>query len=275
MINIKSNICKIAVLPTCLLLITQSCRTPLRTQGEDAGPSTIEVRLSNMTAADRSRAGLQFTISDCGTSTASGTKITPANASATVISFESLSVHVDDRCNVQVLSDNPKSSTENWFDEPGVLYSAKGVKIGRTSGKLTGVAILRQVYATKTDQLPASELWKLTATVKAPQPFTTGCTCSIASLPVLGNSIAKLEIGSENTTGSCLFTNLVSPLLESTACSKLTVQCGADIYEGQWPAGTTVDGKQSKDWALHELMLIKVNPNDSVESVIDVALPGQ
>jgi hypothetical protein len=271
----KSSSCRVPLLVTSLLLLTQSCRTPLRTENEAAGPSPIEVSLTNMTSVDRNRAELQFTVSGCGTSTASGTKITTANANSTVILFESQSIHAGDVCKIQVLSDNPKSSAENWFDEPGVMYSAPNVKIRHTSGKLTGVAILQQKYAAKTGDLPANQLWKLTATVKSPEPFTGVCTCALTSVPVLANSIAKLEIRDGNTTGSCLFVNLISPLLESTACSKLTVQCAADIYEGQWPAGTTVDGMRPKDWALPELVLTKVNPNDIVDSIIDVSLPGQ
>ncbi len=258
-----------------LLLITPfmngGCRASLRTNPEAGSASPIVIRLLNLNSIDSRRSELLYTMSGCGAATASGTKL--EGTGHVEILFNSQNVRAGDFCEIKVQSSDQTSDLISWMDEPGTMYLTKKVKIALSSGKLAGLATLQQLYIIKNGPSTADSLWKLKSTVKSPAPFAGVCTCSLTCKPTLPNTIAKLDIGSDNTAGTCLFTNLINDSLESTACSILSVQCGGDIYEGNWPAGTTVNGKISKDAELPLLTLVKIDMNQDVDSVIDVTLP--
>jgi hypothetical protein len=252
---------------------TQSCRPSLREISQPGEPVTIEIRLANMNPTDKARKELLFTISGCGSAIANGTKMEKTNPDESTISYKTQNVIVGDRCDVQVLSNNADPTVSNWFDKAGLMYEAKRVEIKTSGGRLSGTAILQQLYTPRSKDLPTNTLWKLSSAVKGPKAVDGLCTCSLTSSPALANGIAKLELDADKSSGICHFINLIGPELSSVTFSKLSVQCSNQFFEGQWPSGTTANGSVASESKLPLLSLTDVTAKRNVDTVIEVTVP--
>jgi len=251
------------------VIVTSACRTALRA-GTDADAVAVEIRLIGMQDADKLREDLVYTLSQCGSGSANGTKNNDQ-----IVTFMAKGVRKDDRCDVRVTASKIDSTVQDWFDKPGLMYEAQNTQIVSAEGKLKSLAVLQQLYNVPPPpsgpSLPTA--WRLFTSMSAPKPLLDLCTCSIGCTPSLGNNVAKLDTTADKKSGTCMFANVIDPNMTRFECTEMIVQCGSDLYKGAWPAGSFVDGKASKDARLPDLKLQPASPEDIINANIDIYVP--
>lgn len=253
------------------LLGTTACRSGLRPQASAGDPVSVEMRVVGLKDVDRGRNELVYTLSGCGDGKASGTK-----GADNVVKFQTMNVRKEDRCDLRVQSDKADIGVASWFAEEGLMYEARRIPITSSEGKLTGVAIVQQLYATPPtiSGAPPATIWKLMAPVKGPKAFVDLCTCTIGCLPSPQNNVSKLDITTDKSSGLCQFANVIKPELTKIDCSKIMVQCGGEFFVGAYPAGTTTNGSQAKENTLPEIKLQAGVPEELSDTTIEVVVPN-
>jgi hypothetical protein len=247
-----------------------ACRTGLRPQAVSGDPVAVDIHVVGMSDADWNRPELVYTLTGCGNENTSGTK-----TEGKMLNFMTQNVRKDDRCDLQIMGNKNDASVGSWFEADGLMYNARRIIISSDQGKLSGRAFVQQLYAKpSTDPTkPQVTAWQLATTLKGPKAFSGICTCLIGCLPALPNNVAKLEIGTLPTSGSCAFANVIKSDASRIECSKMTVQCGTDFFVGQWPAGSVVDGSATKSQSLPELAMTQGIPEAISDTTIEVVLP--
>jgi hypothetical protein len=252
------------------IIANSGCRSGLRPQASAGDPVSIEMRLVGLKDSDRERSELIYTLSGCGAGSTNGKK-----SSENLVKFETQNVRKDDRCDLRIQTTKNDTGVANWFAEDGLMYEARRIAITSNEGRLQGVAMVQQLYATPptiTGTPPAS-IWKLSTSIKAPKALPELCTCSISCQPSLTNNVAKLDLTSDKAIGTCEFANIIRAGLQKIECSKMMVQCGAEFFVGTWPAGTVVDGSQPNNANLPTLMMQAGVPEETSDTTIEVVVP--
>ena len=273
LLKAKSRLTMLSLL--CAVLPT-SCRTALRPITNTADPAAIEMRIVGLRESDRARPELVYSLTGCGSSNATGEK----NAE-NLVQFQTVGVRKDDKCDVKVQTGKSDVGVANWFAEEGLMYEARRVSITSTEGKLSGLAIVQQMYQNPpltpqtTTPAPAPSVWKVNASMKAPKAFVGICTCTISCTPSLLNNVAMLDASDDKSSGTCQFANLTEPTLKGTTCTRMTVQCGVDFYVAGLPTGTMLDGSLAQESSLPTLMMAQGVPEATSDATIEVVIPSK
>ena len=250
------------------LVVIMGCRTNLRPETSAGDLLSVDIRLTQMRDQDQSRADLMYTLSGCGAGSTSGSK-----GIDNIVQFQTQNLHKDDQCDVKIQSGNSSIGPAKWSAEDGLMYEARRVTIASNEGKLSGIAILQQMYVPDIATTPGSVIWKMSVGVLAPKPMIAPCTCKIACDPAIEANVANMDIDSSKTKGLCQFANFAKPELAKLSCVKMEVQCGSDFYIGSWPSAIPVDGSSAKVQTLPDLTLQSGTPEQTSNTTIEVVVP--
>ena len=248
--------------------LASSCRTTLRPETAAADLLTVDILLTQMRDQDQNRAELMYTLSGCGEGTTTGFKGTN-----NIVQFQTLALRKDDQCDLKIQSGNSSLGPAKWSADEGLMYEARRIKIKSNEGKLSGVAVLQQMYIPDIGGTPGTAIWKMNAGVIAPKALVPPCTCKIGCDPAIDGNVANMDIDSSATKGLCQFANFAKQDLAKTNCLKMEVQCGADFFVGAWSNPVPVDGSTANVQTLPDLTLQSGIPEQTSDTTIEVIVP--
>jgi hypothetical protein len=248
------------------LVSFNSCRTGLRAEQDASELITVKFRVAGLNRADKVRTDLTYSLSGCGSEAVSGT-YDPSGS----VTFQTRNIKKGDSCDLSVKSTSGATAGIEWFSEPGLLYKAAKTPISSREGQLYGTAALQQMYSIA--KAPTPNLVTLRASFKSPSALTDVCTCLLGTNPQLQNNVSVVE-KSSGTQGLCSFANNASPEYAKLETATLLVQCGQNIFKGNWPAGTFVNAAAAGSIPLAELTLTPATVEEFAEMTIDVLIPG-